>query len=57
MSKPLPFASGHFRRSHADEFRLIETRFAKTMTALFIVALIAFPFLFSAFYEIGRAHV
>ncbi|MBZ0128112.1 MAG: branched-chain amino acid ABC transporter permease [Rhodobacteraceae bacterium] len=50
MSKPLPNASGHFRRSHADEFRLIETGFSRTMLALFIIALVSFPFLFSSFY-------
>ncbi|MEO4041902.1 branched-chain amino acid ABC transporter permease [Hoeflea sp. CAU 1731] len=50
MSKPLPSASGHFRRSYADEFRLIETRFAKAMTLVFAVFLIGFPFLASPFY-------
>lgn len=50
MSKPLPSASGHFRRSYADEFRLIETPFARTMTAVFVLCLIAFPFIAAPFY-------
>jgi branched-chain amino acid transport system permease protein len=50
VSKPLPSASGHFRRSYADEFRLVETRFARAMAAAFAVILIAFPFLVSAYY-------
>lgn len=50
MSKPLPFASGHFRRSYADEFRLIETPVSRAMMLLFGVLLLGFPFVASAFY-------
>ena len=50
MSKPLPSASGHFRRSYADEFRLIETPFAKAMTAVFLLLLVGFPFVASPFF-------
>lgn len=50
MSKPLPSASGHFRRSYADEFRLIETRLAKTSAAAFALVLLIFPFAVSPFY-------
>ncbi|MCK5750103.1 MAG: branched-chain amino acid ABC transporter permease [Oricola sp.] len=50
MSKPLPSASGHFRRSYADEFRLIETPFAKAATLVFAICLVGFPFIASPFY-------
>lgn len=50
MSKPLPAASGFFRRSYADEFRLIETPFARLSTAGFVAVLLVFPFIASAFY-------
>jgi branched-chain amino acid transport system permease protein len=50
VSKGLPTASGHFRRSYADEFRLVETRFAKVWTAILLAALALFPFIASPFY-------
>lgn len=50
MSKPPPSASGHFRKSYADEFTLIETRFARGTTLVFAVCLIGFPFIATPFY-------
>lgn len=50
MSKSLPAASGFFRRSYSDEFRLIETPFARLSAAGFAVLLLGFPFVASAFY-------
>jgi branched-chain amino acid transport system permease protein len=50
VSKPLPQASGHFRRSYADEFSLIETTTAKVATVAFLILLVAFPFVAGPFY-------
>ena len=50
MSKALPFKSGHFRRTYADEFRLIETRFAKLCAVAFALFLLTFPLYASSFH-------
>jgi branched-chain amino acid transport system permease protein len=50
VSKAPPAESGHFRTDYADEFRLIESRFARAATLVFGLALIGFPFVASPFY-------
>ena len=50
MSKALPSSSGYFRNAYADEFRLIETRFARISAALFAVFLMTFPLYGGPFY-------
>ncbi|MGZ3328529.1 MAG: branched-chain amino acid ABC transporter permease, partial [Xanthobacteraceae bacterium] len=48
MSRP-PRASGYFRTSYAQDLALVGTRFERTSLGVFILALLAFPFMASAF--------
>ena len=50
MSSRTPRASGHFRTGYAQQFALLQTRLEKRSLVLFVVVLLAFPFLASAFY-------
>ena len=49
MSRRLPRASGYFRTSYDQDFRLVETRLERVSFALFLLALVVFPFLASPF--------
>jgi branched-chain amino acid transport system permease protein len=44
-----PRASGYFRVSYADDLKLVQTRSERLTLALFVIALVAFPFAASAF--------
>jgi branched-chain amino acid transport system permease protein len=44
-----PRASGYFRVSYAQDFLLVETRLQRISLALFVLALVGFPFLASPF--------
>jgi branched-chain amino acid transport system permease protein len=50
VSDRMPRASGYFRTDYAQEIALIKTRLERVSLVIFIVMLIAFPFLASAFY-------
>jgi len=50
VSRPMPRASGYFRTDYRRDLGLVETRLEWTSLALFIVALLAFPFLASPFH-------
>jgi branched-chain amino acid transport system permease protein len=45
-----PRASGYFRTDYAQDFALTGTRLERTSLGLFVVALLSFPFLASAFH-------
>src|SRR5258705_12381404 len=44
-----PRASGYFRTSYAQDLALVGTRLERTSLGVFILALLAFPFMASAF--------
>lgn len=50
MSSRMPRASGYFRTGYAQDLALTQTRVERAMLAVFAAALIAFPFLTSAYY-------
>ena len=49
MSKALPRASGYYRTRYDQDLSLVETRTQRLSLAAFVVILLAFPFLASAF--------
>lgn len=50
MSKRMPRASGYFRTGYAQDLALTETRLERASLGAFLIALMIFPFLASAFY-------
>lgn len=50
MSDRMPRASGYFRTGYAQEIALTKTRLERVSLAVFIVALLVYPYLASAFY-------
>lgn len=50
MSDRMPRASGYFRTSYRQEMALIKTRLERAGLLIFVVILLAYPFLASAFY-------
>jgi branched-chain amino acid transport system permease protein len=50
VSDRTPRASGYFRTDYAQEIALIKTRLERVSLVIFVLMLIAFPFLASAFY-------
>jgi branched-chain amino acid transport system permease protein len=50
VSRIPPRASGYFRTSYAQDFRLIETRFRRVAAVLFVAMLLIFPYFASGFH-------
>ena len=50
MSRNTPRASGYFRTGYAQDFALIQTRLERAALAIFVMGLVAFPFLVTVFY-------
>jgi len=50
VSRNTPRASGYFRTGYAQDFALIQTRLERAALAIFVLGLVAFPFLFTVFY-------
>ena len=50
MSDRMPRASGYFRTDYAQEIALIKTRLERVSLIVFVLLLVAFPFVASAFY-------
>jgi branched-chain amino acid transport system permease protein len=50
VSNRVPRASGHFRTGYAQDFALIQTRLEQVSLIAFLVVLLIFPLLASAFY-------
>lgn len=50
MSERMPRASGYFRTGYGQEMALTKTRLERASLCVFVVALLAYPYLASAFY-------
>jgi branched-chain amino acid transport system permease protein len=50
VSRIPPRASGYFRTSYAQDFRLVETRLRRVGAALFVAVLLVFPYFATGFH-------
>lgn len=50
MSSRVPRASGYFRTDYGQDLALVQTRFERVCLAVFVITLLAFPLVATAFY-------